>query len=314
MLSHARVDPEHLLLAAARRGNVERLLAGAGIGARAIHDVIAAIKGFGGKLELRPRRSPASEEVLRRAVTAAAARGVLGPSTQHLLIALGEHELPARILAELGVSSAQALVDADHALPIGPPVDHAIIERRAAQLAASGSAAPSPGPIPPIFERFTSQARDAISAGIQYAFEVDDPYVEPAHLLFGVLNATTGVAATVHTRYGWPIPPGQFAQPRYPGAPGIFSPDPRHENVLMYTQSPYSRATGIFSPDARRIVAEDVLIIAERLGHRALTTGHILIAILEHPDEHTSEIISSLPDTREITAAVIDVLPGEEDT
>jgi ATP-dependent Clp protease ATP-binding subunit ClpA len=314
MLSHARVDPEHLLLAAARRGNVERLLAGAGIGARAIHDVIAAIKGFGGKLELRPRRSPASEEVLRRAVTAAAARGVLGPSTQHLLIALGEHELPARILAELGVSSAQALVDADHALPIGPPVDHAIIERRAAQLAASGSAAPSPGPIPPIFERFTSQARDAINAGIQYAFEVDDPYVEPAHLLFGVLDATAGVAATVHTRYGWHIPPGQFAQPRYPGAPGIFSPDPRHENVLMYTQPPYSRATGIFSPDARRIVAEDVLIIAERLGHRALTTGHILIAILEHPDEHTSEIISSLPGTREITAAVIDVLPGEEDT
>ena len=112
MLSHPRVDPEHLLLAAARYGNVERLLAGEGIDARAIHDVIAAIKGFGGKLELRPRRSPASEQVLRRAVTAAAARGVLGPSTEDLLIALGEQELPARILAELGISSAQALVDA----------------------------------------------------------------------------------------------------------------------------------------------------------------------------------------------------------
>ena len=315
MLSHPRVEPEHLLLAAARKGNVERLLAGAGIDARAIHDVIVQIKGYGGKLELRPRRSPASEHVLRRAVVAAAARGVLGPSTEHLLIALGDQELPARILAELGVQSAQALVDADQGLPpIGPPVDHALLERRAAQLAARGIEPPSPGPIPPIFERFTAQARAAINAGIQYAFEVDDPRVEPVHLLFGVLNAKAGVVATVRTRYGWQIPPGQFAQARYPGAPGIFSPDPRHENVFVYVQPPYSRATGIFSPDARRIVAEDVLVIAERLGHRALTTGHVLIAILESPSEHTSEIISSLPGIREITAAVIDALPGQEDT
>jgi ATP-dependent Clp protease ATP-binding subunit ClpA len=312
MLSHPRIDPEHLLLAAARYGDVESLLAGEGIDARAIHEVIVQIKGFGGKLELRPRRSPASEEVLRRAVTAAAARGVRGPSTEHLLIALGEQELPARILAELGLSNAQALVDG-HYPATRPPVDHAVIQRRAAQLAAGGVAPPSPGPIPPIFERFTAQARDAISAGIQYAREVDDPRVEPAHLLFGVLNAKTGVVAAVRTKHGWHIPPGQFAPPRYPGAAPIYSQDPRHPNVFTYTQPPYSRATGIFSPDARRIVAEDVLIVAERLGHRALTTGHVLIAILEHPDEYTSDIISSAPGIREVTA-VIDALPGQEDT
>ena len=312
MLSHPRVDPEHLLLAAARYGNVEGLLAGEGIEARAIHDVIAAIKGFGGKLELWPRRSAASEEVLRRAVTAAAARGVLGPSPEHLLIALGEQELTARILAELGISSAQALVDGHYPVT-RPPVDHAIIKRRAAQLASGGTEPPSPGPIPPIFERFTAQARDAINAGIQYAREVNDHYVEPAHLLFGVLNAKTGVVATVRARYGWHIPPGQFAKPRYPGAPGRFSPDPKHENVFVYTQPPYLRATGIFSTGARRIVAEDVLIVAERLGHRALTTGHVLIAILERPDEYTSDIISSVPGIREVTA-VIDALPGQEDS
>jgi ATP-dependent Clp protease ATP-binding subunit ClpA len=175
-------------------------------------------------------------------------------------------------------------------------------------------AACSSGPIPPVFERFTAQARDAINAGIQYAREVDDPRVEPAHLLFGVLNAKTGVVAAVRIRYGWHIPPGQFAPPRYPrAAPGIVSPDPRHPNVFTYTQPPYSRATGIFSTEARRIVAEDVLIVAERLGHRALTTGHVLIAILERPDEYTSEIINSVPGLREVTA-VIDALPGQEDT
>jgi hypothetical protein len=36
MLSHPRVDPEHLLLAAARYGEVENLLADEGIDARAI--------------------------------------------------------------------------------------------------------------------------------------------------------------------------------------------------------------------------------------------------------------------------------------
>jgi ATP-dependent Clp protease ATP-binding subunit ClpA len=157
-------------------------------------------------------------------------------------------------------------------------------------LASRGSAAPSPGPIPPIFERFTAQARDAINVGIGYARNVDDPYVEPDHLLFGILTVKAGVAAAVRTRYGWHITPAEFAQPRYP------------------------RATGIFSPNARRIVAEDVLIISERLGHRALTTGHVLLALLEHPAEHTSDIISSLPGIREITAAVIDALPGQEDT
>jgi hypothetical protein len=226
---------------------------------------------------------------LRRAVVAAQARGVLGPSTEHLLIALGEQEVPARILAELGVSSAQALVDADYPAA-RPPVDHAIIERRAARLAARGSEPPSPGPIPPVFERFTAQARAAIDAGVEYARRFDDPCVEPAHLLSGVLDAKAGVVATVRNRYGWHIPPARFAQPRYP------------------------RATGIFSPAARRIVAEDVLVIAEFLGPRALTTGHVLIAVLERLDGQASEITSLLPGIRELTAAVIDALPGQEDT
>jgi ATP-dependent Clp protease ATP-binding subunit ClpA len=312
MLSHPRVEPEHLLLAVARYGNVESLLAGEGIDARTIHDVIMAIKGFGGRLELRPRRSPASEEVLRRAVTAAAGRGILEPSPEHLLIALGEQALTTRILAELGISSAEALVDGRYPVT-RPPIDHTIIQWRATQLAASGIEPPSPGPIPPIFERFTAPARDAINAGIQYAREVDDLRVEPAHLLFGVLNAKTGLIASLRTKYGWHIPPGQFAEPRYAGVPGRFSPDPRHGNVFIFTQPPFLRATDIFSSDARRIVAEDVLVVAERLGHRALTTAHVLIAILERPDEYTSGIIRSVPGLRQVTA-VIGAQPGQEDT
>ena len=285
MMSHATVEPEHLLLATTRRGNAERLLAGL---SRAIHDQILRIKGFGEKLELRPRRSPASEDVLRRAVLVAADRGVRGPSTEHLLLAVCEQELPAQVLADLGITDIQPLVDAKYPVT-RPPIDPAIVQVRAAQLAAYGQTAPSPGPIPPIFERFTSQARDAINAGIEHARKLDAPYVEVAHLLYGVLDSKTGVVATVRSRHDWNLPPAQFVQPRYP------------------------RATDIFSYDARRVVAEDVLTIAERLDHRPITTGHLLIAILESPDEDAGEIISLLPDVSEISAEVTDALPGQEE-
>jgi ATP-dependent Clp protease ATP-binding subunit ClpA len=288
MMSHARVDPEHLLLATARRGNVERLLGGEPI-ARAIHDAIVRINGFGEKLELRPQRTPASEEVLRRAVTAAAARGILGPSTEHLLLALAKQEQSARILQEVGIPGVQALVAAKYPVT-NAPLDPAFLQLRAAQLAARRMTPPSPGPIPPIFERFTPQARDAINAGIKHARDIDAPYVELVHLLFGVLTAKTGAVATLRSRYGWEIPPAEHVRP------------------------PYPQATDIFSTEARRIVAEDVLIIAERLDHRALTTGHLLIAILESPDDRARKTMSSLPDIRDITAAVIDALPGEQET
>jgi len=319
MLSHPSVEPEHLLLATARRGNVEQLLGGAA--ARSIHAAIVRINGFGDKLELRPRRSPATETVLRRAVTAAAARGVLGPSTEHLLIPLGQQELPARILAEIGVPDAAALVDAHYPVT-RPPIAPAIVQRRAVALAEIGISPPSPGPIPPIFERFTPQARDAINAGIEFARKLDDRYVEPVHLLLGALNAT-GAAGTVRTRFGWDIPRqlpasilAELGIPdagalldvtapvtRQPGLPPIPIPQPHHR-----------RASDIFTTDARRIVAEDVLVIAERVEHRELATGHLLIALLENRDERANPIISQLPDPREITAAVIDALPGEENT
>lgn len=289
MLNHATVGPGHLLLAAARTGNVARLLAGERIEARAIHAALLRIEGFGGMVELRPRRSPASEKVLRSAVAAAAARGILGPSTEHLLIALGEQYLPTLILGELGVRNAQALVDAAYPAT-RPPVDLSILQRRATQLADRVRPAPSPGPIAPVFERYTPHARDAISAGIEYAREAREPYVEPVHLLAAVLNAQAGVVANLRSRHSLQVPRAEFAE--------------RDD----------SRPTGIFGRQARRIVAEDVLTVAERVGHRALTTGHLLIALLQSRDKRTGEMVSSLPDAGEMIAAVTGALPGEEGT
>jgi ATP-dependent Clp protease ATP-binding subunit ClpA len=286
MLSHPAVEPEHLLLAITRHGNVQNRLGGRA--GRVIFDAIVQIKGFGDTLELAPRRSPATAEVLRQAIAAAHARGMRDPTTEHLLIALGQQELTARILDQLGIPDADALVDAWD--PVAqPPVPPAIIRRREAQIAEYGHRPPRPGPIPPIFERFTAPAREAVNAGADVARTLDDFYVEPVHLLLAALNAN-GTAATLRARLGWDIQPTSIPQHGRP------------------------QATGIFSDDARRIVAEDVLIIAERLHHRPLTTGHLLIALLESADERTTAITTSLPEPATVTAAIIDALADETET
>jgi ATP-dependent Clp protease ATP-binding subunit ClpA len=306
MMNHSSVDPEHLLLAAARRGNAESLLlTRARIAAHEIHDAILRHRGFGEKLVLHPRPSPASEEVLSVAVSAAFARGVSGPSTEHLLLALGEPETSARILAELGLRDVRPLVNAKYPVTRAP-LDQALVQRHASRAAEMVRPAPSPGPIPPIFERFTSPARDAIDAGIAHARKLDAPRVEVAHLLNGVLDSKTGVVATVRSRHSWDLPPAQVAQPSYSRATRATGPDGRTIVVNEYAD--------IFSDDARRLVAEDVLIIAERLNHRPITTGHLLVAILESRDEHISEITNSLPDAGTLTAVIIDAVADETET
>jgi hypothetical protein len=65
MLGQAVVEPEHLLLAAARRGNVEQLLAREGVVAGAIHTALVRMRGLGDQLVLGAvPRSTASERVL----------------------------------------------------------------------------------------------------------------------------------------------------------------------------------------------------------------------------------------------------------
>ena len=68
MLSHSSVEPEHLLLATTRRGNVQRLLAGLD---HAIHDRILQIHGFGRSSSSapgarRPARRCFAERLSRR--------------------------------------------------------------------------------------------------------------------------------------------------------------------------------------------------------------------------------------------------------
>jgi len=71
-------------------------------------------------------------------------------------------------------------------------------------------------------------------------------------------------------------------------------------------------STGIFSVPARRLLAEEVLRIADRLGHRSLGTAHLFLAILENPDADTAEILDAFPDLQRVTAELVERAPGNE--
>jgi ATP-dependent Clp protease ATP-binding subunit ClpA len=292
MLGQPRVEPEHLLLAVARIGNVQVLLARAGVSAGAIHAAVVRVGGYGAELMVGPvPRSPAGEAVLRQAVAAAAERGIRDPSTEHLLLGLAGHGGATAVLRELGVVDVIALVDEAYP-PTHPAIDPGTLERRARELSARHRTPPSPGPIAPVFERFTTEARRAVEAAIERARLHEDPYVMPAHLLLGLLSVEEGVVADVRTRHE-----------------RQFEAATARATEIMADRA--SRATGIFSVPARRLVAEEVLKIADRLGHRSLGTGHLLLAVVENGDEDTAGILDGLPDAQQIVAEVTRALPGD---
>lgn len=291
MLGQPRVEPDHLLLAAARAGNVERLLAAWDIRASEIHAALVQMGGFGTELVLgRLPHSPAADMVLWQAITAAHERGIRAPSTEHLLLGLGQADVAIAVLRDLGLGDVTEVVDAKYPIK-HPPAPQDIVARYAE--VARARTPPRPGPIPPIFERFTEEAHRAIEAGVESSRALHGEYVTPTHLLQGLLESEAGVVADVLARHA------PRRQPKGRSAPK--SPADRR-----------SRATGIFTDEARRLVAEQVLMVASQLGHRSLSTGHLLLAVLESPNDETLKTLQAFPDAEQIVIEVRDALPGNE--
>lgn len=183
MLGCAEVEPTHLLLALARRGNVASLLEERGISATDIYRAISRSDGIGTDLVLGPLpRSPGIDEALERAIGGAAERGILGPSSEHVLLGLSGDPRVTAILRDLGIDDIERFVDARYARHRAPLSAEQV--RSYALRVGAIRTAPSPGPIAPVFERFTSQAHAAFLAADRSA---EDVYIEPIHLLLGLL-------------------------------------------------------------------------------------------------------------------------------
>ena len=280
MLGQPVVEPEHLLLALLRRGNVRSLFADRGIGGSDVYAAIVRASGVGDDLVLGAvPRSPATDAVLERAVDEAAERGVLGPSSEHLLLALASTGNPrvSAILDEIGVRDVVALVDAmpgERRAAVSP-------ERLKQWLLRAGmrSSVPQPGPVPPVFERYTAEAQRAVRAASETAALLEHHYVEPLHLLLGCLHVRESLA--------WRVLDAELAVSDM----GMLGE--AMERARMYGPSPAHQATGIFAPATRHIVAEGALSYAYRHGDPWIGTGHLLLATLDARDRAVDRIVGS---------------------
>ncbi len=304
MLGRPEVEPEHLLLALLRHGNVRSLFADRGISGSDICAAIVRASGMGDDLVLGAvPRSPAVDAVLERAVDVAAERGVLGPSSEHLLLALAETEnlLVSAILEEVEIRDVVSLVD-------GMPGDRRAAvsaERLKHWLLRAGmrSSAPQPGPVPPVFERYTAEAQRAVRAASETAALLEHHYVEPLHLLLGCLHVPESLAGRVLDAELSASDMGTLGEAM--------------ERARMYGPSPAHQATGIFTAATRNIVAERALSYAYRHGDPWIGTGHLLLATLDARDRAVdriagSGVMGSGPVHDRLARTLMRALPGGE--
>ncbi len=280
MLGRGVVEPEHLLLAFARRGNAQRLLEIVGVSAGDLHSAIVSRFGVGKELVLgRVQRSDAANGVLRAAVLEAASRGLRGLSSEHVLLALDRHPTGAALLSDFGVVDLRAVIDERYPSS-GPAIDPQQALMHAQRLSARRQP-PRPGPVPPVFERYTDDARAVIERAEAIAAELGHACVEPFHFLIGcaLVPDTAAQGALL--------------------AEGV-THEAAWERARLHGPAPAEQPTGIFSDEAREIVAEDALAVSHRAQAPAIDTQHVLLATLNSEDSTVPQIVGIVAATQRI--------------
>lgn len=295
MLGRSTVEPEHLLLAFCRHGRGRDLLAERAVEPRDVHAAVVRLHGEGDELLLgRLPRSRRSQEVLERVVTIGAKRGNGWPGDFEVLLALAGDDRAGAVLREAGIDDLAQLIEQERFPRRAPLAEEAV---RSRLLAAALNEHPREAHLRvPAFERFTSEARRAVGAAAETAARLEHLEVEPFHLLLGCLQVPESLAARVLAVLWEGDELGVIA-----GAV---------EYACRLGPHPAHQATGRFTDAGRRVVAEDALALAYRHGHRRVTTGHLLLAILDSGDRTT--IALTRPHTQRLARSAIRALPGVE--
>ena len=126
------------------------------------------------------------------------------------------------------------------------------------------------------FNGFTERANTALNLALETAEQLGHTYIGSEHLLIGLLEEGTGVAATVLTERG--IQAQQIAD-------------------LLKKTVGYGTPTNLtpndFTPRSKRII-ELAMGEARRLGHNYVGTEHILLAIISDPESYAVRFLSQL--------------------
>jgi hypothetical protein len=143
------------------------------------------------------------------------------------------------------------------------------------------------------FDRFTGPARTAVVASMRQAKAGGHPEIVPAHLLLGVLDVPDGLGARALIAQGLELDAVRAAaRAALPG------PADGEEPVLI----PYDAAS--------RKVLELTFREALRLNQQAVSTGHIVLALLEEREP----TLAGLRVTKDAIDAFLESAEGEEGT
>jgi ATP-dependent Clp protease ATP-binding subunit ClpA len=295
MLGRRVVEPEHLLLAIFRRGQVKDLLRHR-VSAGDVYALLVDRHGLGDDLTLgRVPRSLRLDGVLAAAMDLAAERGDSQITDVHLLLALAGEPDSDEVLGALGLEGVAAVID-EHFPPQGKSVQDEMtrLQRVRTELGEGHRQIHS---IVPAFERFTGDARRAVRAALETASLIEHRNVEPFHLLLG--------CAQVHRSFA-----GRTLHPVFENAE-LGAVGELIDRAMRMGPPTAHQATGIFSDQARRLVAEDAVKYAYRSGDRQISTGHLLLAVLDANDRTTEAMLE--PHIQPLARTLVTGLPAVED-
>jgi hypothetical protein len=236
-------------------------------------------------------RSAATEDALDLAVTVAAERGVVGASSEHLLLGIGDAPVVTAVLNDLGISDIASFVDAAYPA-YGPPIPPAQFTSLALR-AARRYDLPRVVLTPPVFERFTVQARASVKAAETSAASLMNERVSPFHFLIGALEADHNLAATTLKSYG--ITSQQLMR-----------------NARIAGPRSGTQATGIFDRQAHLTVSQGALRQAYRRSDPHIGSGHLLLATLDCRSAVSDRVLGSRVLAEHIARDCLAQLPGDE--
>ena len=230
---------------------------------------------------------------------------MLGPSSEYVLLGVSIDPEVAAVLLQVGIDDVERMVDARYPAPLAPLRSEQVYSY--ALRAGLKRRPPRPGPIAPVFERFTHQARAAFLAADRSA---EDVYIEPFHLLLGLLQVTDSLAARALAKHRITIELARARAGRenpristFRSSPPHSVPPPREDQIH-----------GIPSEPTRRVLSEDALRHAHSYNHQAIATGHILLGLIDVDDASVSAALGSPEAAQAIAATAVGLLPGDEVT
>ena len=269
-LNHNYIEPEHLLLGLLLEGEgvAARVLSGLSIDLTEVRSAVEFIIGRGEQ----PAReeiglTPRAKKVVELAVDEARRMNHTYIGTEHLLIGLlREGKGPvAGVLESLGANLEKVRAETERVLSV------------------SGGSGSTGGLIPTQwrrtgwkFDKFSERARMVLTLSQEEAQRLNHNYIEPEHLLLGLLLEGEGVAARVLSGLSIDLTEVRSAV----------------EFIIGRGEQPAREEIGLM-PRAKKVV-ELAVDEARRMNHTYIGTEHLLIGLLREGKGPVAGVLESL--------------------